>query len=600
MTVADIAPIVSTIASGQTVFPFDFRADEITWVLSSVDDVDIGGYTITINADQENDPGGEATYGVAPTNGTTVAVFRATEQTQDRNYPIRGAFPSQSHEGALDKLTMQVQELQVNKLEIPVPVRFQDGGTTGTSRQEGIDLLSDVDSAAENQVLTRSGGNAVWENSAGQDLDEHEANVSNPHIVTKAQVGLGNVDNTSDLDKPVSTAVQGELDNKEPQNANIQAHIADTNNPHGVDAGDLGLGNVDNTSDVDKPISTATQTALDGKVDDSDVIDIPQGGTGEATAQAGINALSQSAGAEDNEVLTKDSGGDAVWAPAPGQGGGEINDAINVGGGAGIFNGDKTGTQIELRSIIGAGGAIDVVENADDITLTVNPDDDKVEDGVSLGVGNAVFVQKTGVNLEFRSLNGEDVLLPSIRVRSDGDRLRIDNKNRAIRPIEQVIPQVPAGVVWTPDNVHGVLPLEAGKSYWYEGHIFAHMDDGADFNPKIGFVFTGNMLPVSGVGNTRFTTVDYWANLTATKTYGGNLRFKVDDTGTTASFDLFDSTNTQYAQNPNGFSWSGVITVAAGGAGSLSLQYYPFGSSGADLVIHTGSWFNLYQTSLVA
>lgn len=31
--------------------------------------------------------------------------------------------------------------------------------------------------------------------------------------------------------------------------------------------GDVGLGNVDNTSDIDKPVSTATQTALDGKVD---------------------------------------------------------------------------------------------------------------------------------------------------------------------------------------------------------------------------------------------------------------------------------------------------------------------------------------------
>lgn len=33
--------------------------------------------------------------------------------------------------------------------------------------------------------------------------------------------------------------------------------------------GDVGLGNVDNTSDLNKPISTATQTALDGKVDEN-------------------------------------------------------------------------------------------------------------------------------------------------------------------------------------------------------------------------------------------------------------------------------------------------------------------------------------------
>lgn len=36
-------------------------------------------------------------------------------------------------------------------------------------------------------------------------------------------------------------------------------------NPHGVTKADVGLGSVDNTSDADKPISTATQAALDGK-----------------------------------------------------------------------------------------------------------------------------------------------------------------------------------------------------------------------------------------------------------------------------------------------------------------------------------------------
>lgn len=41
--------------------------------------------------------------------------------------------------------------------------------------------------------------------------DAHLGNTNNPHSVTKAQVGLGNVDNTSDLNKPVSTAQQAAL-----------------------------------------------------------------------------------------------------------------------------------------------------------------------------------------------------------------------------------------------------------------------------------------------------------------------------------------------------------------------------------------------------
>lgn len=45
-------------------------------------------------------------------------------------------------------------------------------------------------------------------------LNNHIQDYQNPHKVTKDQVGLGNVDNTSDADKPVSDATQTELDKK--------------------------------------------------------------------------------------------------------------------------------------------------------------------------------------------------------------------------------------------------------------------------------------------------------------------------------------------------------------------------------------------------
>ena len=44
-------------------------------------------------------------------------------------------------------------------------------------------------------------------------ISSHIVNTSNPHQVTKAQVGLGNVDNTSDADKPISTATQSAITN---------------------------------------------------------------------------------------------------------------------------------------------------------------------------------------------------------------------------------------------------------------------------------------------------------------------------------------------------------------------------------------------------
>ena len=45
-------------------------------------------------------------------------------------------------------------------------------------------------------------------------LTAHTSNKANPHNVTKEQIGLGNVDNTSDLNKPISTATQTELNKK--------------------------------------------------------------------------------------------------------------------------------------------------------------------------------------------------------------------------------------------------------------------------------------------------------------------------------------------------------------------------------------------------
>jgi hypothetical protein len=85
-------------------------------------------------------------------------------------------------------------------------------------------------------------------------------------MVDKIDVGLSNVDNTSDLDKPISTATQSALDEKA-DSTTVDNHIADLNNPHMVDKNDVGLGNVDNTADLDKPISTATQAALDTKAE---------------------------------------------------------------------------------------------------------------------------------------------------------------------------------------------------------------------------------------------------------------------------------------------------------------------------------------------
>ena len=80
-------------------------------------------------------------------------------------------------------------------------------------------------------------------------VNNHIANKSNPHGVTKSQVGLGNVNNTSDADKPVSTAQAAAIaDAKAAGTAaqtSINSHAGRKDNPHTVTRAQLGLATTD-------------------------------------------------------------------------------------------------------------------------------------------------------------------------------------------------------------------------------------------------------------------------------------------------------------------------------------------------------------------
>ena len=83
--------------------------------------------------------------------------------------------------------------------------------TSATTSQAGLMSSSDktkLDGLKDQAGIT-SDINAVQTN-----LETHINNKSNPHEVTKDQVGLGNVDNTSDANKPISTATQNALNSK--------------------------------------------------------------------------------------------------------------------------------------------------------------------------------------------------------------------------------------------------------------------------------------------------------------------------------------------------------------------------------------------------
>lgn len=87
--------------------------------------------------------------------------------------------------------------------------------------------------------------------------------------LVKGDVGLGSVDNTPDTSKPVSTAQQAALDGKEPTiSAGTTAkYWRGDKTWQDLNKAAVGLGSADNTSDANKPVSTAQQAALDAKAD---------------------------------------------------------------------------------------------------------------------------------------------------------------------------------------------------------------------------------------------------------------------------------------------------------------------------------------------
>ena len=135
-----------------------------------------------------------------------------------------------------------------------------------------LDTLGEIATAmSENQSVVEALNSAVGTKANVSDLTAHAGNTSNPHSVTKAQVGLGNVPNVSTNDQTPTysdttifeTLTSGEkisvaLGKIKLAITNLINHIANKSNPHGVTKSQIGLGNVGNF----KAVSTVAGQGL--------------------------------------------------------------------------------------------------------------------------------------------------------------------------------------------------------------------------------------------------------------------------------------------------------------------------------------------------
>ena len=100
-------------------------------------------------------------------------------------YPTKGAFPIQGEPGKI-------------YVACDTNLTYRWSGTTFIEISKSLGL-------GETETTAYSGAKGKKN---ADDITAHKADTNNPHNVTKGQIGLGNVDNTSDKDKPVSDAAK--------------------------------------------------------------------------------------------------------------------------------------------------------------------------------------------------------------------------------------------------------------------------------------------------------------------------------------------------------------------------------------------------------
>lgn len=95
-------------------------------------------------------------------------------------------------------------------------------------------------------------------NAVKKTAEEHITDTANPHKVTKSQLGLGNVDNTPDMEKPVSTAQAEAI-----AEAKKAAQITAENAQKAADNAQTAADNAQTTADNAQTAADNAQTAAD-------------------------------------------------------------------------------------------------------------------------------------------------------------------------------------------------------------------------------------------------------------------------------------------------------------------------------------------------
>ena len=136
-------------------------------------------------------------------------------------------------------------------------------GDKGKATTDKLNRIPDkliTDTVNVNQSTTEAVLNFTTYRQEAQQIGRNTITITS---ATTSQAGLMSSSDKTKLDGLKDQA--GITSDINAVQTNLETHINNKSNPHEVTKDQVGLGNVDNTSDANKPISNATQTALNGK-----------------------------------------------------------------------------------------------------------------------------------------------------------------------------------------------------------------------------------------------------------------------------------------------------------------------------------------------
>jgi hypothetical protein len=175
----------------------------------------------------------------------------------------------------------------INQLEVDLGLKADKSGATFTGPVEFEDIITvaSINGVSDTEIGLISGVTSNIQDQLDEKLSSFEADAEYAPLVSPTFSGTVSLPESTTIglvtDTEIATlsginvseSIQNQIDDLQ-DNVDLKAPTESptfTGTVSGVTSAMVGLGNVDNTSDLDKPVSTATQDALDLKADSTEL-----------------------------------------------------------------------------------------------------------------------------------------------------------------------------------------------------------------------------------------------------------------------------------------------------------------------------------------